>query len=182
MRLSLYIVPRFNQLPSFMLSTTPSLNSDPNDSETTALNMDIVTAQEGPFEETMKQLTPNKVFSHWVEMDKEMARENAEIILKQVWSGLEAGMQIFDYAPTSEHSERDLKYYISPDDFDLSKPAQTYEIWWTFLPEWRLRRVGDMIVGILRTYGWELSYICVKCCEDKSVGVEWEISVPQDCR
>ena len=140
-----------------------------------------MTTQKSSFEETMKRLTPNKVFSHWVEMDKKMARQSAEIILKQVWSGLTASAQKYYYTPISEGNQRgNDTYYVSPEDFDLSKPVRTYEIWWTFLPEWRLQRVGKHIVELLRTYGWELSRFSVKCCEDESVIIEWEIRVSED--
>ena len=166
---------------AFIILVMTSRNSGPNDSKAVALNMDSATAQERVFKDTMERLTPNKVFSHWVEMDKEMARKNSEAILKQVWSGLTASSQKYYYAPISEQIQTgDLKHYISPGDFDLSKPAQTYEIWWTFLPEWRLRRVKEYIVGLLRRYGWEFSLINIKCCEDESLEIEWEIRVPEN--
>ena len=143
--------------------------------------MESLTDQKGAFKKTMERLTPNKVFSHWVEMDKQIAREIVEAILKQVWSGFTASVQIWE--TRHERSQRGgFTYYVSPNDFDFSKPAQTYEIWWTFLPEWRLRRVGQHIIGLLRLYGWELSRLCLKRCDDESFKIEWEVRVPEDVR
>lgn len=70
-----------------------SRNLGPNDSKAVALNMDGMTTQKRVFKDTMEHLTLKKVFSHWVEVDKEMASESAEAILKEIWSGLTASSQ-----------------------------------------------------------------------------------------
>jgi hypothetical protein len=120
----------------------------------------------------LSNFTYNNIIAHWKYVDKTAAKTYTEVILKLLWSGATFGELLDEHG-----TPRPGVTFVFADELEAEESDRINDLWLTCLPRWRLRRIENEVIKLLREYGWESSHIALTKGKGDEMVLEWEISL-----
>ena len=121
----------------------------------------------------LDQFSKEKVLSSWQKLDENVAKYLSWVILRMLLYGITIGRRHVPL-PHDEINLDDGTRLVGPKDLKLTE--RSVAIWLPYLPDWRMFRVEECMIRILRKYGWAVENLSLsRGAKEGEIVMEWEV-------